>query len=1079
MKKLLALLFVFGFLFIGSQANASFLSDALSQIQNLKNEILLLKSSLKASVLDASIGVTSTTDLTPRISYWSGKVNQHVDVESSTWQTDADGRSGAELDKLTYCKKFYPNTTSVEDYKNEVINSWHAGGNIGNYVNTRLSYKCVQGASVTPLPTKECKILSALTVTPITVTKGAPVTVKWNTENCNSIILYQNVYPYETILSTSSGSKTLYPNVNTQISLIVKGTDGITKYSNALDVKVSEPTKYQCNDGIDNDKDGYRDADDTGCWTDEDDAGTYNPNDNSEANTMIATPSITVLSPNKGETFVQGQSNKISWTGGKNKVQVGLVDSSFANNDKEGGNGILGWIELNGKIDSNITWDGKSVKDLMGNFLSVVLPGKYKILTVSENSMGNYCAGAVVSGASVTGGPCNFDLSDLYFTINSKDTNTLAVIKSPMVSSVTSNSATISANLVSLGNPAVTVRGVCVSEKSNNIKALSIANSGNCSWSTDPLKTGIYKVIVNGLRANTTYLYRVFASVHNGNTDANSSDSNVVYSLQTDFTTLPIPSNETSSVKIISPNGGETYKIGDNIIVKWTSNNIAGNISEINLVPNDMKVGYGITLDKDIPNTGTYTINLSSSYLFSNDYSLGKNFKVNIIAGTSKLNNIIEDSSDNLFTINSLETKTCPVGCTCDSKGDTISCPINGTWKEKTSSGPYSWSSNVVSSSDGSKLVAGIYDGSIYTSSNSGSTWVKRTSAGVRYWTSISSSLDGSKIVAVPGYGSIFVSLDSGATWLERTSTGSQAWHSVTYSPDGTKIIAISNSYIHISTDSGLTWKKSDVLGSFNSWQHVASSYDGMKLAAVSDEYIYTSTDGGMNWVKRMGDLKRNWYTIDSSSDGTKLVAAINGFPRTNAYIYTSNDSGITWVERASAGSGPWVSVSSSSDGKNIFAVAHDNYIYISKDYGVTWTKESVSSDLRSWVSISSSSDGSRFVASSELNGGYIYTYTNSSAPVNNPSYSPSLPQESNASSNISSSENVNISRTLKLTSPRMIGGDVKKLQLYLNSEGYDCGVADGVFGTVTKVRVAQWQLANGLTHDGSFGPNSRAKAGL
>lgn len=92
--------------------------------------------------------VTYTNDLTPRISYWYGKVNQHVSVSEGMWQTDSDGVSGADLDKLTYCKKFYPNTTSVVEYKNEVINSWHDRGNLNNYTSTKMSYACVSGSII-------------------------------------------------------------------------------------------------------------------------------------------------------------------------------------------------------------------------------------------------------------------------------------------------------------------------------------------------------------------------------------------------------------------------------------------------------------------------------------------------------------------------------------------------------------------------------------------------------------------------------------------------------------------------------------------------------------------------------------------------------------------------------------------------------------------------------------------------------------------------------------------------------------------------------------------------------------------
>lgn len=88
--------------------------------------------------------ITTTSDLTPRISYWPGKVNQHVSTSEGMWQTDSDGTSGSGIDKLTYCKKWYPNTTSVVEYKNETINAWHDAGNANDYTSTRMSYECVQ-----------------------------------------------------------------------------------------------------------------------------------------------------------------------------------------------------------------------------------------------------------------------------------------------------------------------------------------------------------------------------------------------------------------------------------------------------------------------------------------------------------------------------------------------------------------------------------------------------------------------------------------------------------------------------------------------------------------------------------------------------------------------------------------------------------------------------------------------------------------------------------------------------------------------------------------------------------------------
>ena len=54
-------------------------------------------------------------------------------------------------------------------------------------------------------------------------------------------------------------------------------------------------------------------------------------------------------------------------------------------------------------------------------------------------------------------------------------------------------------------------------------------------------------------------------------------------------------------------------------------------------------------------------------------------------------------------------------------------------------------------------------------------------------------------------------------------------------------------------------------------------------------------------------------------------------------------------------------------------------------------------------------------------------------------------------------------------------GEQVRELQELLNSLGYDCGVADGIFGTKTQNAVISFQKAHGLTADGVVGPKTWA----
>ena len=55
-------------------------------------------------------------------------------------------------------------------------------------------------------------------------------------------------------------------------------------------------------------------------------------------------------------------------------------------------------------------------------------------------------------------------------------------------------------------------------------------------------------------------------------------------------------------------------------------------------------------------------------------------------------------------------------------------------------------------------------------------------------------------------------------------------------------------------------------------------------------------------------------------------------------------------------------------------------------------------------------------------------------------------------------------------------GDLVKLVQLMLNENGYNCGAADGIFGTNTEKAVEKYQRAKGLSVDGIVGNNTYAK---
>ncbi len=77
--------------------------------------------------------------------------------------------------------------------------------------------------------------------------------------------------------------------------------------------------------------------------------------------------------------------------------------------------------------------------------------------------------------------------------------------------------------------------------------------------------------------------------------------------------------------------------------------------------------------------------------------------------------------------------------------------------------------------------------------------------------------------------------------------------------------------------------------------------------------------------------------------------------------------------------------------------------------------------------------------------------------------------------------QNTNILPTFTINYTRLIkqglrGEDVKQIQSYLASKGYNLGIIDGIFGPKTKQAVVSFQLLNGLKGDGVIGPLTIAK---
>lgn len=267
-------------------------------------------------------------------------------------------------------------------------------------------------------------------------------------------------------------------------------------------------------------------------------------------------------------------------------------------------------------------------------------------------------------------------------------------------------------------------------------------------------------------------------------------------------------------------------------------------------------------------------------------------------------------------------------------------------------SAPNGWI-GVSCSADGTKLFAAAYEGGLYTSTNSGLTWISNA-APSNPWSSASSSSDGNRLAATTYSSGGQVWTNSGTNWAASSAptSASTTYGSVAGSGDGSRLYAIRVSgspvatfAIYASADFGATWHQS---GAPNiPWNAVACSADGTKLVAVASNTnkIYTSVNLGTNWTTHAVP-SNNWWSVSSSADGSKLAAITS-----NAGLFTSGDSGATWVSN-SVPNKTWYSIASSADGSQIVSVGISAF-YTTTNSGQNWTSNNPPATLLRTVACS------------------------------------------------------------------------------------------------------------------------------
>ncbi len=114
------------------------------------------------------------------------------------------------------------------------------------------------------------------------------------------------------------------------------------------------------------------------------------------------------------------------------------------------------------------------------------------------------------------------------------------------------------------------------------------------------------------------------------------------------------------------------------------------------------------------------------------------------------------------------------------------------------------WSS-VASDATGTKLVAVVDTGYIWTSANGGVTWAASASAPTwQVWFSVASDATGMNLMAVDGLvngynGDVWYSTNGGTTWTDLTTSDPAAsgpWEAVASNATGSHLVAIGGGWI-------------------------------------------------------------------------------------------------------------------------------------------------------------------------------------------------------------------------------------------------------------------------------------------
>ncbi len=779
---------------------------------------------------------------------------------------------------------------------------------------------------------------------------GSTYSIKWNASNINNIDIYfssDNGSSWENIVtnfnaSADSLSWTVPSNVSTDLGLI-KITDSSDSTHYDISDNVFTIHSFQLTAPIGSEIWQIGKTYDI-TWT---------------ASTNISTISLQ-YSIDNGTTWnslvsnLTGSLGKFSWTIpagiSSNQAKIKLLDDN-SNLTSESGVFTITDLELTSPIGReywtsgtthNLTWNSSQVANIKIEY-SADNGTSWETLSNSETaSTGTYSWNI----------PANYS-------------TTLGLIKLSNVADTSVNS--ISSNNFTIGKINVLYpNGGEVLQAGESVRILWSSSASvslfNIDYSTDNGTS--WNSIIEATDSATSYTWVIPSDIASSSVLVRVSDalsSGLIYDESDAVFTI-------NKLGIISPNGGEDFKVGSTQNITWNS---GSNIANIKLEYYTPATGWETIIPSIAANLGTYTWTVPN---ISSD-----SVKVRAV---STADNSISDESDSYFRIATVSI-TSPVASTKWQSGDNINITWNnssnvrkvnlfynvggGTWTEikrnvVASDGSYNWTIPNINTEqlylrvEDAEAVSSIYDETSFTitvstlaitTPNVSTVWIAGATENILW----NSSTDIRKI-------KILYSIDKGATWITITDStdaaaGKYSWtipNSINYDSvlvragdvdysnvdDTTSFFKISNAQLTlVAPNGGEYWQAGK---DYSIKWNITSN--------ISLINIYYSTNAGANWTLLQGNYPASnqsfTYSVPANFATDSLRIKIED--ASNTFISDSSSQNV-FVR--------WINLISPIGGEHLQANQHKTVSW-SASSNMTNVRIDFSSDGSTWNSLAS-----------------------------------------------------------------------------------------------------------------------------